>query len=621
MRLRSAPTVAVETNVTQHGGKPRIELLAKLTLILAPSRSRVTHAAPIAPTDRLEAEAAASVTVLGHVRAPEDAGREVEVGYHFGASVHRAPAPRGAALDGLLPAATVAPAWPDPMNLFLDNLHPTEPHLATTLDPGTLIASVRPHGAPARSLELSFVRLVVDADRGRASLVARATVDGIADDEGLEIQISHVMPPKPRTKAATMALQGVSGGVDLPFDEDAPAFVPPLSDPVDLLDTGTLAHGSSSPPAGPAWMYAGGPAREPSPASPRVAAPSQPPPVAVAAPAPPPPIFRTPIARQPDGAYVRVVEQWGQPQRLDFAAGDEGHKPRSEFLSHAAEQGAAAASAAAAAAERDRDAQPRPRARPERGDDQPPIDLLWLDSSAVHRLGSEPLLAGSPRASAEWLEPADAAKSSNSERDRHAVLRAIRAAPHIGPEQLALRFRETIQGASGARPLVCVDGTWHVEHALDESFALWVQVARLYVRDNGFHELASEILERAKTDQLPSDVIDNLRKQLNAALSRASPAISAQAVEATVERMLVERRSSERRSVFGGEHLRASIAPEGRRGGRVRTYLAAAARDQLPLAPEFPVTLIGELRPRQEYRDESSVALRVVAIALRIENV
>ncbi len=445
-------------------------------------------------------------------------------------------------------------------------------------------------------------------------------------------------PPTPRPRpassvrprATTVTLDAVAASSLLPFDARAGSVAPPTLYDEECADTGTLAGAHALPDAAPAWLSPSDrppplspPCLSPPPLSPPCLSPPAPSPSSLPPPAPlpaPPPSFGWPPPlrpRHPQGPATSV------PPALASSSPE-----RRAFLSAAAERGASAASAAAAQAEREheheraghtaRSAAPRPLPAP-----VPPLDLLWHDPAVVPRLRAAPLLHA-PRTPSELAHPAewlDHAESwDDNERERRAVLAAIDVAPRRALSELATCLHDAATSTLGARPLVCVEGDWVVEHDGHEVFGTWLELARLQVIDEEFRRLAAEVLERTRGQRLPLEVLANLKRRLTAALPKTSSPPLTDVLDATLERVLVEMRSSERRDVFGGLHLRAQLCAGASRGSaRARAYLDVAALSQLPLAPRFPVTVLAELRPRQEYRDEETVALRVVALALRVD--
>jgi hypothetical protein len=84
--------------------------------------------------------------------------------------------------------------------------------------------------------------------------------------------------------------------------------------------------------------------------------------------------------------------------------------------------------------------------------------------------------------------------------------------------------------------------------------------------------------------------------------------------------VLLDRRGYKRRSFLDAEWLRAELVI-GSGETPIPTYLPAHLAQKLPLLASFHARVILEVLPRQDHREESPIATRVVALArlLRFE--
>ncbi len=83
-------------------------------------------------------------------------------------------------------------------------------------------------------------------------------------------------------------------------------------------------------------------------------------------------------------------------------------------------------------------------------------------------------------------------------------------------------------------------------------------------------------------------------------------------LEAELDRVAMDTRAYDVRSVLGGKHLRGSL---GLGPSSVTAYLAQDAAEHLPLFEVFRARVVAEVHVRQDRSEASSLALRVVALA------
>ena len=472
------------------------------------------------------------------------------------------------------PADQRLPIWPEVPRLVLDGLHPQHAHLETELEGFALCASLRSHGAMARSVPLDPDTLVIDADRGLATLSARASIRVARFDLEEELVVTCERASQVR--------------------ERAPSNTSLFTSPVDALwlDTGTAASPANTSAANtsdatPAWLSE--------------------------------PRFRMPIERAANGEMRRVDQTCGPPEMLgwidDGAHEEEARRAALRAqLEEAATRGLAAASAAAAASQA-----PSPKPVVERASSRPPsshpppsraFDLLWYEPSAVSTVEAQLQPAPVDDIEDEWLEDDD------SPGDARCVFRDIVAsAPRTPLAELPTLLREAASRDPGARPIVCVEGEWIVQFDPRQTLDALIDVAMLHAEDKGYRQLLEQVRERTSAKNLPEELLGNLQTQIRSGFARSVRGLSTEYLDASVERMLVDKRSSAVRSLFGGVHLRAQLEAQGQ---RLVSYVAEGAALELPLAPRFPATVVAEVRPRQEYHDPAPLALRVLGVAMRM---
>jgi hypothetical protein len=118
-----------------------------------------------------------------------------------------------------------------------------------------------------------------------------------------------------------------------------------------------------------------------------------------------------------------------------------------------------------------------------------------------------------------------------------------------------------------------------------------------------------ELTELAPGSMGASMQAQGLVSQINEAFSQTRRGLPADYLMGHVERMLLEQRQYQKRTVFGQAWLRGLLAlPES-----VPLYLPASLARDLPMFRSFPVRVIVEVRTRADHHEEHPLALRAVA--------
>src|SRR5690606_24163783 len=94
--------------------------------------------------------------------------------------------------------------------------------------------------------------------------------------------------------------------------------------------------------------------------------------------------------------------------------------------------------------------------------------------------------------------------------------------------------------------------------------------------------------------------------------------LSAEYLEETVGRVLLEERRYARRKLFGGEVVRALFHLRGD-GRAITCYLPEAAAERLPMLPEIGARIVAEVHVKQDQYDPSAHVLRVVTLGRVID--
>jgi hypothetical protein len=103
--------------------------------------------------------------------------------------------------------------------------------------------------------------------------------------------------------------------------------------------------------------------------------------------------------------------------------------------------------------------------------------------------------------------------------------------------------------------------------------------------------------------------------RLREAAAKAQRELAAAQLQATAERMVLEKRGFETRSVLGGEHVRADFHLA--TGSIIPCYIPMDCKDRLPLFERFPARVVGEVRLKQDSVESAPIALLARAVARR----
>lgn len=264
----------------------------------------------------------------------------------------------------------------------------------------------------------------------------------------------------------------------------------------------------------------------------------------------------------------------------------------------------------------------------------PPLDLLWLDEAAAEPMRSSPHLAQDPRPNgladeldvAEWFD-GDAPEEGTPDL-RSFALAALSRGRVQRLCDLGGLLRREVDETPGARPVVAVEGLLTLR--LDPNTALLstLTVVGPYAATSKQLEEVVALAERATRagKPLPSPMALSLCDSLQRAFRECVRGLPKDHVEEVTTPALLEVRAYWRRSLFGAGYLVAKITDEGpsratseaqRRS--VPVYLPEAVANELPLSRAFSTRLLAELRFRQDDLEASPVALRVLALARRLD--
>jgi hypothetical protein len=244
------------------------------------------------------------------------------------------------------------------------------------------------------------------------------------------------------------------------------------------------------------------------------------------------------------------------------------------------------------------------------------IDLLWFDPEAVPRVRARwpsiiDLLEFEPLDPRHDLPVDDPAGS----RDRHHVFGVLTRAEPIDARGVAREMLEAI-GERGrfTPPLVVVGGELRFPFDEIETLKTAAAAAKPLAKDDKklteLLEMVNELLDTPLLTGSPS-AVESLLRDLTSAVQQTRRALPVKYLDAHVERVLLEKRRYQRRTVFGGPCIRALL---GQGSGALPVYLPDALAERLPLMTQLKVRMVAEVCPSQDQYESHPHALRVVAL-------
>lgn len=414
-------------------------------------------------------------------------------------------------------------------------------------------------------------------------------------------------PPRPMIESEPTGTELFILNEQTPMLDNAPSWLAPRS----------------LRPAVPHATPIAAPAAQPTPppvaALPPVAPPAAPP--IVAHPAAPPPIVAPQAisAPLPPAAPPPIVapQAISLPAAIALPAPAAPAEPQSPWAAGAASAGVTAAPIAAAIAPAA--ALPVAEARPAaatRVSADEVVDLLWFDPEAVPRLrGRWPAIIDEldfepldPRHDLPVDDPA-------ASRERHHVFGVLTRAEATDARGVAREMFEAI-GDHGrfTPPLVVIGGELRFPFDELETLKTAAAAAKPLAKDDkkltDLLEMLAELLDTPLLQGSPS-AVESLLKDLTSAIQQTRRPLPVKYLDAHLERVLLEKRRYQRRTVFGGPCIRALL---GQGSGAVPAYLPDALADKLPLVTSMRARLVAEVCPSQDQYESHPHALRVVAL-------
>ena len=249
-----------------------------------------------------------------------------------------------------------------------------------------------------------------------------------------------------------------------------------------------------------------------------------------------------------------------------------------------------------------------------RRDDGDVVDLLWFDPESLPRVRArwpkvidelefEPL---NPRRDLPVDDPAGS-------RDRHHAFGVLMRADATDVRGVSREVLEAIdEHGQFTAPLVVIGGELRFPFDEIETLKTAAAAAKPLAKDDkkltDLLEMVGELLETPLLQGSPT-AVESLLRDLTNAVQQARRALPVKYLDAHIERVLLEKRRYQRRTVFGGTCLRALLGKEA-----IPAYLPEDLASKLPLVTQMKARLIAEVAASQDQYESHPHALRVVAL-------
>jgi hypothetical protein len=487
----------------------------------------------------------------------------------------------------------------DNERIVLEDLHAEHPRLVTSL-PGVrarVMVERRPGAGDEAAMRCDT--LSIDLDRGLCWLVWRAQIAiehpaqpcrVLISAEGLPARVAAVPAGRRRdTVTADMgaALREVAG---LPFLGGPPPGSPDLRPP-------------SSPAFEPRALEPIPPAYEPP------VVPLPPPfvrerPPSIPQPLPAPPAFSIGQMAAGDGVPRSPIESAPSLEgQAVLAASNLAAGPASPHVEEASRVAASPARSPSAA-------------RPDI------LDLLWFDPAVLDPVRREPrwqeLIAEIRIRPPEVAYDEDPEPIPDEVQDRNDVFGLLAGAPSSGPDELdALVAAATSHDGRFEPPLAVVAGELApVFEELEVLKATLAAASPFVGADKRLKDASDAAVEAIASPyvQASGAACEALTARVREAFTPSGRSLPAGYLDAQAERLIVEQRRYQRRTVLGEPRIRARLA-QAEAAAPVPVYLPEALAAKLPLFARFPARLLVEVHVAQDQSEPHPLALRALALA------
>jgi hypothetical protein len=249
------------------------------------------------------------------------------------------------------------------------------------------------------------------------------------------------------------------------------------------------------------------------------------------------------------------------------------------------------------------------------------VKLLWFDPACITRVRKE--LKWKRILTELDLEPPEDGdedeETAEAPRDRRHVLEILARGDAVDARGL----RESLAGAVGKHgkvesPLVVVSG--ELQFPFDELETLRATVTAvspLVAGDKRLKEVVDTVNELLQTPWLQGPgcgrVAEGLTDKVKEAFAQGKRLLGPDYLESHTDRILLERRCYQKRTLFGETWIRSLLAPKGS-AEAVPAYLPEKLGKELPMFLKLKARLLVEVDMQQDQYEVHPVALKVVAV-------
>lgn len=254
------------------------------------------------------------------------------------------------------------------------------------------------------------------------------------------------------------------------------------------------------------------------------------------------------------------------------------------------------------------------------------VELLWFHEDAMAQIDAqrafERLLADLRRDDEDPFEPIDfddlpPPEEPEEARHRREIV-AIMTQGHVTTSASLepTMLNSVDENGSFEPPIVLMSGRLHLP--FDELETLKATLAAVTPMTAGNPELAETVRtieELMKTPWLQEgsgEVAKNLTDKIRAQFKKGDRMLDPAYLDDHTDRILLEQRRYQRRTVLGEEHIRGLLAPSSSRD-KIPTYIPLALANDLPMFKSFPARVIAEAHVQQDQYEHHQACLEVRA--------
>ena len=314
-----------------------------------------------------------------------------------------------------------------------------------------------------------------------------------------------------------------------------------------------------------------------------------------------------------------------------FSSASQAAPPPPAAVANAATVGAAAASNAAAAssnwsAPSDASSSPSPAVSPRttyshRGPSRDVVDLIWYDPKAAPKMREHPswklLLDKKPEPRDLDFDDEPPPEEPPDVRERKDVFAVLTRGATTDAEGIQEAIGDAVADDGTFTPplvLVSAELTFPFDE-LETLKATVTAVSPLIAGDKKLKETVDTVNELLKTPWLSSSsgVAERLTQQVKDAFAQGNRMLPPSYLDTHTERMLLEQRHYQKRTVFGEPWIRSVLIPAGS-SSPMPAYLPESLTKKLPMFQRFKARIVAEAHMQQDEYENHPAALKVVAL-------